>query len=263
MTNPVDYRTPLLAFHAAIRAVRQSPGLSTLAALSRAALALPGGPSNVVQDSEMYVSLLRVLERAEESQLFGRIDHMDDAVTDLTRMMPSWTPAYATVAMSDAMRLLSLCHEYRADMEEHPLDPWSRAAEAGTRLVGIILRRTDARQANDQMVRTSTEFADRMRSAVTWTAVMAAAHFAEYAARRYGLLPIGPRIARMNGGRAEWTRVLGSQRWVFELTEGGYLEDFPHGRVIVRLSGSYEPTRTFALTARTRRKALARFVSSL
>jgi hypothetical protein len=33
--------------------------------------------------------------------------------------------------------------------------------------------------------------------------------------------------------------------------------------VIVRRSGSHKPIRTFTLTARTSRKAIARFVSSL
>ncbi|MFJ8301318.1 hypothetical protein ACIQ9R_36205 [Streptomyces sp. NPDC094447] len=259
----VDYRTPLLAFRAAVRAVRQDPGLSTLMDLSQAAHALPGGPANKVLDSEASMGLLRVLERAEETQLFARIDHADDTVVDLTRLTPSWIPAYSSDAMSEVTRLLALCHENRPDMEEYPLDPWTRTAEAGTRLIGILLRRTDARPLNDLMVRTSAEFAGRMRTAVAWTAQMTAAHFAEYAARVYGLFPIGPRVAQTNSGVARWSRVLGTRRYVFELTEGGYLEDFPHGRVVVRLSGSYEPIRTFALTARTRPKALAQFIGSL
>ncbi|MFE1270585.1 hypothetical protein [Streptomyces sp. NPDC058758] len=262
-TVAVDYRTPLLAFRTAVRAVRQDPGLSTLMDLSQAARALPGGPANKVLDSEQYVNLLRVLERAEESQLFARIEYSVYTVVELTRFEPRWTPAYSSDAMSEVTRLLALCHEYRPDMEEHRHDPWTRAAEAGARLIGILLRRTNARPLNDLMVRTSAEFAGRMRTAVTWVAQMTAAHFAEYAARVYGEFPIGPRVARENGSAiTRWTRVLGTRRYVFDLTEGGCLEGFPHGRLTV-LSGAYEPIRAFALTARTRRKALDQFISSL
>ncbi|MET9528168.1 hypothetical protein [Streptomyces coeruleorubidus] len=266
MTTAVatDYRPALLAFRAAVRSVRQSPEPSTLAELSRAALALPGGPSNAVLDHEHHVSLLRALEFAEESQLFPRIAHMVTTVEDLSRLMPSWTPhPYAAEATADVVRLLAVCHERQRDMEEHQLSPWTRAAEAGTRLLGIILRRTDKRPADALMVRTAEEFAGRMRAAVAETAVMMSARFAEYAARMYGLFPIGPRLARMNGGYVEWSRLLGTRRYVFELAEGGWIEGFPHGRVTVRRTGSYEVIRTFALTARTRRKVLDQFISSL
>jgi hypothetical protein len=89
--------------------------------------------------------VLRTVEFAEGSQLFPRIDHMERAVADLARMMPSWVPPYASEPMADVVRLLAVCHERQADMEERPFSPWSRAAEAGTRLVGIMLRRTGSR----------------------------------------------------------------------------------------------------------------------
>lgn len=260
----VDYRTVLLSFRAAIRAVRQSPQPCTLAELSRAALQLPESEFNALVHDEKHVALLRALEFAQESQLFPRIAHMVTTVEDLSRLVPNWTPRpYAAEATANVVRLLAVCHERQADMEEHQLSPWTRAAEAGTRLLGIILRRTDKRPADALMVRTAKEFAERMRAAVAETASKMAAQFAEYAARVYGLFPIGPRLARMNGGCVEWSRLIGSTRYHFELAEGGWIEGFPHGRVIVRRSGSSQPIRTFALTARTSRKAIARFVDSL
>ncbi|MEU1221296.1 hypothetical protein [Streptomyces microflavus] len=259
----VDYRTPLMTFRAAVHRVRQSPEPSTLADLARAALALPGGPRDTVTDNEKYVSLLRTLEFAEESQVFPRIDHMVTTVGDLARMTPSWFRPHEPEGTADVVRLLAMCHERQPDMESSPLSPWTRAAEAGTRLLGIMLRRTNARPAEALMVRTAEEFAARMRAAVAHAAVTTAAHFAEYAARAYGLFPIGPRIARMNGGYIEWSRIFGTRRYTFELIEGGGLEGFPHGRVTVRRTGSYEVFRTFALTARTRRTVIDRFTDSL
>ncbi|MGW0757090.1 hypothetical protein ACWD1Y_11480 [Streptomyces sp. NPDC002814] len=260
----VDFRTALLAFRAAIRAVRQSPEPSTLGDLSRAVLALPLGPGNAVEDSADYLSVLGALERAEESQLFPRIEHMVTSVADLARTVPSWTRnPYATEATADVVRLLAVCHEWQADMEEHPLSPWTRAAEAGTRLLGIIMRRTDARPAEALMVQTAEEFARRLRAAVSNTAVGMASRFSEYVARVYGLFAIGPRLPWMNGGTVTWSRLLGSTRYVFELTQPGDHPDYPHGRVTVRRNGTYEPGHTFSLTARTRRKVIDQFVSSL
>ncbi|GHH31561.1 hypothetical protein [Streptomyces rubradiris] len=264
MTTTDDYRASLLAFRAAIRAVRQSPGPATLAELSRAALALPGGPSDSVTDDDKHVMLLRALEFAEDSQLFPRIDRMVTTVDDLSRSVPSWTPRpYAAEATADAVRLLAMCHEQQPDMEQHPLSPWTRAAETGTRLLQIILRRTDKRPADDLMVRTAKEFAERLRAAAAHRAVMVAAQFAVYAARMYGLFPIGPRIAQMSGSYVEWTRMFGTVRYRFTLAEGGWNDGFPHGRVTVVRTGSYESVRTFALTVRTRRKLIDQFVSSL
>ncbi|MFI9052473.1 hypothetical protein [Streptomyces sp. NPDC053427] len=259
----VDHRTPLLALRAAVRAVRENPGPSTLGALSRAILALPTESFHWrLEDGHQRV--LKTVELAEESQLFPRIDHMGDAVTDLTRMMPSWTPAYATVAMDDVLRLLATCRERRSDMEEHPLDPWSRAAEAGTRLLAIMLRRTDARPADALMVRTAAEFAARMRTAVASGAVLGASYLASEAARVYGLFPMGPRRPFENGGSPGWTRRIGGTPYRFELLGIDWRHpDYPHGRVEVRAPGSPEVVRSFTLTARTSRKAVHRFVSSL
>lgn len=265
MTTPVavDYRTPLLAYRAAVHHARQFPEASTLAELSRAALALPGGPRNALGDSERRVSLLRTLEFAKESPLFPRVEHMLTTVCDLTGVPPRWTRPHETEATANVIRLLAVCHERQADMESHRLSPWTRAAETGTRLLGIILRRTDARPADALMTRTAAEFADRMRTAIVHMAVGSAAHFAEYAARVYGQFPIGPRAAaRTNGGSIEWSRVLGMRRYVFELFEPGWFVAFPHGRLTVR-SGSYELIRVVALTARTRRTVLDRFTDSL
>lgn len=266
MTTPVsvDHRSALLAFRAAIRAVRKSPGPSTLSTLGSIALGLPGGPGNAVEDSADYVSLLGALERAADSPLFPRINHMVTAVHDFARLVPSWTPhPYAAEATADVVRLLAVCHEHQADMEEKPLSPWTRAAEAGTRLLGIILRRTDARPADALMVRTAEEFARRLRAAVAYTAMAMASHFSEYVARAYGLFTIGRCYPWMNGTTVAWSRLLGSTRYVFELTEPGALPDFPHGRVTVRRANTYEPSHTFALTARTRRQVIDQFVSSL
>ncbi|MGW7090005.1 hypothetical protein ACWGH2_41850 [Streptomyces sp. NPDC054871] len=260
----VDYRTPFLALRAAVRAVKESPEPLTIADLSSAVLALPGGPSDAVQDSSQYVMLLRALEQARESQIFPRIAHMVTTVEDLARSMPSWTPRpYASEAAADVVQLLALCHEWQPDMEERQLSPWTRAAEAGTRLLGIILRRTDARPADALMLRAAEELARRLRTAVAYGPVRMATQFAEYAARVYGLYPIGGRIARMNGGYVEWSRLLGQTRYHFELIEPGWLEGFPHGRVTVRCSGTYAVVRTVSLTARTSRKTIDRFVSSL
>ncbi|WP_433860240.1 hypothetical protein [Streptomyces kronopolitis] len=259
----VDHRTMLLALRAAIRTARQNPEPSTLGALSRALLALPTESFHwSLEDGHQRV--LKAVEFAEGSQLFPRIDHMDDAVTDLTRMVPSWTPAYATVAMADTLRLLAVCHDRRADMEDRPLDPWSRAAEAGTRLVAIMLRRTDARPADALMVRTAAEFAARMRMAVASGAVLGASNLASEAARVYRLFPIGPRMPFENGGSPGWTRRVGGTTYRFELLGVDWHHpDYPHGRVEVRIPGSYEVVRSFTLTARTSRKAIDRFVSSL
>ncbi|MGW0562852.1 hypothetical protein ACWDZ4_20090 [Streptomyces sp. NPDC003016] len=259
----VDYRTPLLAFRTAVHRVRQSPEPSTLAELSRAALALPGGPRDKVTDDEKYIGLLRTLEIAEESQVFPRIDHMVATVENLAGMKPSWFRPHQAEATGDVVRLLAMCHEQQADMESSRLSPWTRAAESGTRLLGIMLRRTDARPAEALTVRTAEEFAGRLRTAVAYVAVATAAQFAEYAARIYGLFPIGGRIVRMNGSYIEWSRVLGTRRYTFELIEAEWLEGFPHGRVTVRQAGSYEPIRTVALTTRTRRKVIDRFTDSL
>ncbi|MFD5079530.1 hypothetical protein [Streptomyces sp. NPDC058371] len=257
-----DPRTSLLAFRAAVRRARHSPTPSTLGALRRAVLPLSEGqPSSLIDERRMPV--LRLLELAEESPLFPRIDLMMSTVVDLTRLMPSWMPPYAAEAMANVMRLLAVCHEHQTDMEEHPLNPWSRAAEAGTRLVGIILRRTDPRPADALMLRTAEEFARWMKAAVAHAAVATAAQFAELVAREYGMFPIGPRIGRMNGGAVEWSRLIGATRYDFRLFEAGWIEAFPNGRVDVRRSGSSEDFRTFPLTARTRRKVTDRFTASL
>ncbi|MEV0487310.1 hypothetical protein AB0I69_42760 [Streptomyces sp. NPDC050508] len=259
----VDSRTSLLALRAAVRAVRQNPEPSTLGALHLAVQALPTESFHWnLEDGHQRV--LKSVEFAEESHLFPRIGHMNDAVTDLTRTLPSWTPAYATVAMADVLRLLAVCHDHRADMEDHPLDPWSRAAEAGARLVAIMLRRTDARPADALMVRTAGEFAALMRTAVAANAVLGASNLAKEAARVYGLFPMGPRMPFENGGTAGWTRRLGGTTYRFELLGVGWHQpEYPHGRVEVRIPGSYEVVRSFTLTARTRRKVIDRFVSSL
>ncbi|MFD3815208.1 hypothetical protein ACFWRZ_09080 [Streptomyces rubiginosohelvolus] len=254
----VDYRTPLMAFRAAVHRARQSPGPSTLAELSRAALAFPGGP-----ESEEYVSLLRALEIAEESQLFPRIDRMVTTVRDLAGMTPSWFRPHEPEGTADVVRLLALCHERQPDMESNQLSRWTRAAEAGTRLFGIMLRRTDARPATDLMVRTAEEFAKRLRAAVTRPAVVAAIRFTHYATKVSGLFFIEGRIAHVNGGYVEWSRLIGTRRYVFELVDHGWLDGFPHGRVTVRRSSSHVPIHTFALTARTRRKVIERFIDSL
>ncbi|MGA5411513.1 hypothetical protein ACPCSC_30200 [Streptomyces lavendulocolor] len=260
----VDYRSSLLAFRAAIRAVRNSPGPSTLSALGSIVLKLPGGPGNAVEGSADYGALLALLERAVQSPHFDDVDQMLSTIRGNAGLPPSWTPRpYATEATAHVIRLLAVCHDRQADMEEHPLSPWSRAAEAGTRLLSIILRRTDARPADALMVRAAEEFADLMRTAIAYVPMGKAIQFAEYAARVYGLFPIGHRYARTNGAQIEWTRVFGTVRYRFELTEPGALPDFPHGRVTVRRSGTYEPSHTFALTARTRRKVIDQFVSSL
>ncbi|WP_330335666.1 hypothetical protein OHS33_39195 (plasmid) [Streptomyces sp. NBC_00536] len=262
ITTAVDHAALLRALRAAVRAVRTAPGLDTLAALSSALLAFPTESFRWnLEDGHLRV--LKAVQFAEESQHFAVIDHMDDAVTDLTRMQPSWTPAYATVAMADAVQLLARCHDRRADMEEQPFDPWSRAAEAGTRLVAILLRRTDARPADTVMVRTSAEFAARMRAAVASNAVLGASQFAEEMARVWGLFRIGPRRPYRNGGAVEWTRRLGGVSYRFELVEPGWHPDHPHGRVRVFRGDLREPERSVSLTARTSRKVIDRFVSSL
>ncbi|MGW7594441.1 hypothetical protein, partial [Streptomyces rubiginosohelvolus] len=189
---------------------------------------------------------------------------MATAVEDLARLKPSWTLPHESEAMADVIRLLAVCHERQADMESAPLSPWTRAAEAGTRLLGIMLRRTDKRPAESLMSRTGWEFAARMRTAIVHTAALTAGHFAELWARRCGLFPIGPRLARSDGGSyIEWTRVIGQHRYAFELVKDGWRDGFPHGLVTVRQSGAYEPVRTFALTGSTDRKAVDRLIASL
>ncbi|MGC4950992.1 hypothetical protein ACLQ2N_32975 [Streptomyces sp. DT224] len=265
MTTAValDYRTPLLAFRAAVHLVRLSPGPGTLAELSRAALALPATPSGPLMDDGNYVTLLRALERAEESQVFPVIDHMATAVEDLARSKPSWTLPHESEAMANVIRLLAVCHERQPDMEGAPLSPWTRAAETGTRLLGIMLRRTDKRPAESLMSRTGWEFADRLRSAIVHTAVLTAGHFADLWARRCGLFPIGPRVARIDCGYyVEWTRVIGQRRYAFELVQDGWRDGFPYGVVTVRRAGT-ESVHVFALTDRTDRKVVDRFTASL
>ncbi|MFD7764119.1 hypothetical protein [Streptomyces microflavus] len=258
----VDCRSLLLGLRAAIRAVRENPGPSTLSALSGALLAFPTDEMGTFL-VDGHGRVIGFAEMTERNPLFERINHMDDAVVDLTRQMPSWTPAYATVAIGDVMRLMAVCHDHRADMEEHPFDPWSRAAEAGTRLIGILVRRTDARQANDLMVRTAAEFAARLRSAVAANAVRGASQFAaEFARTTPGLFRIGARTPRSNGGMTEWTRIFGRTTYHFALCKPGWSEAYSDGYVAVR-RGLDASVRIVPLTARTSRKAIDRFVSSL
>ncbi|MFD4933469.1 hypothetical protein [Streptomyces virginiae] len=256
---PVDHRTPLLALRSAMRTVRQTPEPLTLLALSSAVLALPAESFHWnLEDGQQRV--LRSIELAAENPLFAQVDRMDDAVTDLTRMTPSWNPAYATAAMAEVLQLLALCHERQPEMDAHPSAPWSRAAEAGMRLVDIMLRRTDSRPANALMVCAAAKFADRIRTAIAFNAVTGASQLAFEAARRYGLFPIGGRVP-MNATADGWTRRIGKGTYSFEVF-GRHPEHHPYGRLEVRRVGT-DDVRSVPLTARTSHKAITRFLNSL
>ncbi|RSS95088.1 hypothetical protein EF903_05460 [Streptomyces sp. WAC05292] len=255
----IDTRALLRTLRAAVRAVEASPGPDTLTRLSTALLALPGERLGGFVEDRLHTVLANV-ERAEENQLFPRIDNMLHTVRDQASMQPSWTPKYAGEMTPKVIRLLAVCHEQQADMEEAEHRPWARAAAAGTRLLNILLRRTDQRPAVRQLVAAAETFADRLRWAVAFTGTVQSAALGEALARQLGLFVIGPRDHRPS---EEWVRRIGHVAYRFTVIPPKTHPDYPHGRVDVRRTGSHEVEHSFGLTTRTGPAVLDRLPDSL
>ncbi|MFD0352967.1 hypothetical protein ACFVHW_04345 [Streptomyces sp. NPDC127110] len=259
MTTATDHRALLRTLRAAVRAVVASPGPATLAQLSTALLAVPAEQLGGMAEEQIHV-VLRNVDLAERNKLFSRIDRMVETVHDQASMRPSWTPAYAGEMVPQAIRLLAACHEQQEAMEEKPHLPWAQAAKAGTRLLDILLRRTDHRPAERLLITAAETFAARLRWA---TASIAAAHSAWYAtsiARQHGLFAIEARDHRATD---EWVRRIGHVAYRFVLIPPKEHPDYPHGRVDVCRAGSYDVVHSFPLTARTGATVLDRFLGSL
>ncbi|MEU4969960.1 hypothetical protein [Streptomyces smyrnaeus] len=259
----VDRRAPLMALRAELNLLRAQPGLPALQRLAQAVEHLPEGSNGRSEDA--YCQALRAIDSAidETPEHFTRIARGMDHVRELASTPPSWISPSRGEAAAQVVQLLAMCHTREPDMERRPYSPWTRAAEAGTRLFTLMQRRTEARPAHAALLRAAEEFGTRLRAGLVRDVDVHAEWLALLYTEQMGLFPISTREALGEDWAVVWRRKLGTRVFRFELTLPDAQEpDAPHGRVVVRAPGG-QVRHSFPLTSRTRRVDLNRFINAL
>ncbi|MFF4188151.1 hypothetical protein ACFYZ9_33650 [Streptomyces sp. NPDC001691] len=233
-TIPAEERAALAAVRDAVRTVEDAPGPRTLHALDSAIADLT--LTSLDDDAERTVrTALDRVSNAADSEVFGLLGTVDSAVTAVVRGPRPPLDVFTHPAPEAMVMLLNRLFIERNKLPQDSsfYRAWDRAVEEGFSTLRMLTSCLYGEVSRLTLERSMAPLSAAVRRAVAYRALYTVRLAMVKVARCHRLFVIGGRQPLPDSFRGAWTRVLGAEKYRFEVTPSDLVGGAPYGWVLV------------------------------